>query len=349
MKLCLFSERTQAIRYMQRIPHIERSKYCIDSTIKLIIDEKYPLSKRYHFFSNSEQLIKLDYDIVHSTHYHFYFNYYHSKMPLIYKILSAKHLLGQCSHDLRQCSHDFYDRIVVQNFLKETAENVEIEIHHRAECADILERLGFNEYKNIGNKILSELSNEIGKNKNELFTIYANAQNVYDKTITKNIYETITYLNSSVKVEIDTNEIYDIFLTKIVNKKYDNIREKAINSFKRLLIDTSKYEGLTLCEIMCLVWTKIKTLPERDEELINRFIKEVADMELTSSSGCVSRLLNILSDFFDDVKPIELTYIKQLKSNIYDLYKHASKPENRIGIIKSALLVLMKFLVWKAY
>jgi hypothetical protein len=323
-----FSDRTQAIRYMQRIPHIERSKYCIDAMIKLIVDERFPLSERYHFFSNSEKFIKLDYDIVHSTHYHFYFNYYNSKMPLIYKILSAQHLLGQCSHD-------FYDHIAVQNFLKEIAENVEIEIHHRAECADILDRLGFNEYKNIGNQILCDLSYEIGKNKNELFTIYANAQNVHDKTITKKLYETIKYLNSNVKVEIDTTEIYELFRIRIADKKYDNIREKAINSFQRLLIDTSRYEGLTLCEIMCLVFSKMKSLPENYEELIHRFIEEVADMDLTCSSGHVSRLLNVLSGFFEDVKPIQISYIEQLKANIFALYTQALQQQNEM--IKSAI------------
>lgn len=317
-----WEDRTQAIRYMQRIPHLERSKYCIDSTIHLILDKRFPLRNRYHFFSNNEKIIKLDYDIVNACH-DFYFNNHESfNGPIIYRILSAQYLLTQFPIGT-------YDSDKVQKFLYEIAVDKDTEIHHRAECADILSRVGYYEYREMGDKVLDELGSMFKSEKDSLFTIYANAQNVHDKTITKKLIESIQYLSSIITPTKHSGEVFEVLKKELDKEKYNEKRETVLSSFQRVIIDTSKYEGLSLCDIMLMVWEKMIQSKDFDF-LLERFIEELSEMDGSCSSGHVSRLLNVLSGFFDDIKPVQISYEEQLRSNIFGRYTNLLRTTDEI-------------------
>lgn len=307
-----WEDRTQAIRYMQRIPHVNRSEYCIDCTIQLILDEKYPLRNRYHFFSNNEKIIKLDYDIVNACHYYYFLNHEKFNGPLVYTILSAQYLLTQFPLGT-------YDDQSVQDFLYNIAKDPENEVHYRAECADILSRVGYDKYREMGDLVLNELGNMLRLEKDKLFTIYSNAQNVHDETITKKIIDSLQYLISTTVPKCHSGEVFEILKDKLKDSRYDTIRDKVIESFQRVIIDTSRYEGLNMCDIMLHVWERIIGSPNK-EELINRFIEELSEMNNSCSSGHISRLLNVLSGFFDDIKPVQISYEEQLKSNVFGRY-----------------------------
>jgi len=307
-----WEDRTQAIRYMQRIPHIEREKYCIDATINLILDEKFPLRDRYHFFSNNEKIIKLDYDIVNACHHFYFLNQEKFGGPIVYKILSAQYLLTQFPIGT-------YDSESVQNFLLDISLDENMEIHYRAECADILSRVGYQNYKEKGEKILEELGKIFNSDKDKLFTIYSNAQNVHDENITKKVAESLKYLASTVISKCHSGEVFER-IKEILNENcYNENREKIIESFQRLIIDTSRYEGLNMCEILLLIWEKIRTSENRIE-LEKRLLEELCEMKDSCSSGHVTRLLNVLSGFFEDIKPVQISYEEQLKTNIFARY-----------------------------
>ena len=53
-----WEDRTQALRYMQVIPHIEKNIHCIETVISILSDDIYPFTQRFHFISNNEKYIK---------------------------------------------------------------------------------------------------------------------------------------------------------------------------------------------------------------------------------------------------------------------------------------------------
>jgi hypothetical protein len=304
-----WSDRTQAVRYMQRIPHIHRVKYCIEATLSILTDEQYPLEHRYHFFSNSEAIIKLDYELVNASHHYFFFNFKNFKSPLIYKILSAQYLLTQFPLGT-------YNMEEVQKFLIDIAKDKNCEINYRAECADILDRAGYGDGKRIGTEVICELGELFLENKRS--TIYTNLQNVHDKTVSQSVIQTLRNLIKNTSTTRNSEEVYNC----IINPKFDNNekrKEALVEVFQRILIDTAKYEGLSMCEIMMLVWEKIVVSPNR-EEMENRLVDEMFEMYQSCSTGHLSRLINVLSGFYQDVQPVKISYEEQLRSNVFARY-----------------------------
>lgn len=311
-----WEDRTQAIRYMQRIPHIHRDKHCIESSISIITDEQYPLESRYHFFSNNEKIIKLDYEIVNACHLYFFFNFEKFRSPLLYRILSAQYLLTQFPLGT-------YDMEGVQSFLLSVARDTNVEINYRAECADILDRAGYGEAKDIGTQTIIELGELYTDNKRK--TIYTNMQNVHDISVTKQVIDTLRNLIKQTTTERNSEEVYHSITD--INKHYKGDedrgtedllkkREAVIETFQRIIIDTSRYEGLPMSEIMMLVWEKIATSENR-LELEKRLVDEMYEMHKTCSTGHLSRLINVLSGFYDDIQPVKISYKEQLRSNVF--------------------------------
>ncbi len=302
-----FEDRTQGLRYMQRIPHIKREKNCIECSITILCDEKYPIRDRYKFFANNDKYVKLDYDIVNACHKYFFNNFEKFKAPLEYKILSAQYLINQHVETI-----DDIERI--QGFLINIAKDVSEQINYRAECADILSRSGYNNGKDIGNEVIRELGSLYDVNKKT--TIYSNLENVHDATITKQLLDSLNSLIQTVESTKHAGEIYEDIVELTKNDDRSHI---ICESFQRVLIDTAKYEDLTMCDIMCLVWEKIITSSSK-QELQKRFLDELFEMYQTCSSGHLSRLLNVLSGFFDDITPVKISYAQQLRSNIFAHY-----------------------------
>ncbi|MDD4931353.1 MAG: hypothetical protein PHG66_04400 [Candidatus Colwellbacteria bacterium] len=312
-----WEDRTQAIRYMQRIPHIHREKHCIECTISIITDEQYPLEARYHFFSNNEKIIKLDYEIVNACHHYYFFNFEKFRSPLLYRILSAQYLLSQFPVGT-------YDMEGVQSFLINIAKDTNTEINYRAECADILDRIGYGDAKEIGTNTIIELGELYTDNKRK--TIYTNMQNVHDLSVTKQVIDTLRNLIKMTKTERNSEEVYNSITdikvhyspteAGVTKEELAKKREAIVEVFQRIIIDTSRYEGLPMSEIMMLVWEKIATSENR-RELEKRLVDEMYEMHQTCSTGHLSRLINVLSGFYDDIQPVKISYKEQLRSNVF--------------------------------
>jgi len=333
-----WEDRTQAIRYMQRIPHIKRIRACLDAITTIITDEQYSIESRYHFFSNSEKYIKLDYELVTYCHHFFFFNFYKFPHILTYRILSAQYLLEQSSVTQEELT-------VIQTFLLDLAKDKHTEVHYRAECADILSRIGYPPYKRMGSDIINELGmgiSEGGSVNNKLLNIYSNLENVHDETINKSVIDTLRLLieksherreveqkkenenkgetDNEIKreelPERNTGEIYE----RIVNLTNEDPRkENIINSFNRIIIDTAKYEGLNMSEILMLTWDYIINSNDR-KEMEKRMLDELDEMYKTCSTGHLSRIMNILSGFSCDFQPVKISFQQQLRSNVLGRY-----------------------------
>jgi hypothetical protein len=303
-----WNDRTQTIRYMQNIPYINKYNIINKCMESILTDNQYSYNDRYFFFSNNEALIKLNYEIVNYCHKYIYDNFETLKYPFIYKILSSQYILTQFTEDS-------YDSIQLQNFLLDTSRDKNMSVNIRAECADILHRSGYKNFKNEGYLCIQELGELYIVNKKS--HIYTNSQNVHDLYISKSVISVLHKLvNESYNMseEIHSGLIYNDLVN--YNYKSEEEKENTLGSFKRILIDTGRYDGYTILKILLMVYNKINNSNNK-EELFNRMIQELTEMDSTCSTGHLSRVLNILSGYFPGYSAVNISYEDQLKSNIF--------------------------------
>jgi hypothetical protein len=304
-----FEDRCQAVRYMQRIFYLNNLKYCTDVAINILKDESQPFSKRYYFFSNNDAYVKLDYEIVNECHKYVYNHFYEFNAPLMYKILSAQFILAHLLHTE-------YDRDELQQFLLEIANDKEQSVNYRAECADILYRHGVEKhYVEDAENVIKELGELYQKNK--VSTIYTNAQNVHDITINKKIINTLQKLIETVKTTRNSGEVLESIRNEHSYLDSEKLH-KIMSSLERITIDTAKYEMLNMSDILVLVWEYICN-SEHKNELENRLLQELEEMDETCSTGHLSRILNVLSGYFVE-SSVEISFKEQLRSNIFARY-----------------------------
>ena len=335
-----FEDRCQGVRYMQRINYTGGMKYCIQATLSILKDEKYPFEKRYYFFSNNDAYIKLDYEIVNACHKYIYENFENFNVPLLYKLLSAQFILAHFVETE-------YDRKKLQDFLLSVAQDKDQTINYRAECADILYNYGVESiYVQSATNVIRELGKLYTQNKKS--TIYTNTQNVHDETINKNIINILRKLIQKVKITDRRNsgEILEIIRNKYSHLE-QNRMDKIMSSLERIMIDTAKYEMLNLSDILLLVWeyiqsqecSEVNKLNNKDELEI-RLLQELEDMDQTCSTGHLSRILNVLSGYFTD-NVVQITLKDQLRSNIFARYTKLIKmlPETQQEKINEELML----------
>lgn len=296
-----FEDRCEAVRYMQRIPHVNR-KETINSMLSILKHILFSFIKRYYFMSNNDRIIKLDYDLVNTGHKCVYDDFDSLNAPLHYKINSSQHILTQ----LRL---EDYDKDEVQSFLLNIGKDTNKSLNLRAEACDILSRCAWDiPIKEEAKKIIEELGEDISV----LRTIYTNSQNVHNEHITDSFLQTLRSLKSDTLITHNIDEINGLLKLEIHSNNYD----KLSNVFQQILINTARYDDLTLTEILLLIYERICDHPSH-EELKKRLIEEMCDMDGTCSTGYLSRLLNVLSGFYDNVAPVRISYKDQLRSNIF--------------------------------
>ena len=304
-----YDDKCQGVRYMQRIHYTGGMKYCIEATLSILKDDKYPFNKRYYFFSNNDAYVKLDYEIVNECHRYVYENFEQFNAPLLYKLLSAQFILAHFVPTE-------YDRIKLEDFLLSVAEDKEQTINYRAECSDILYNYGIEKhYVESATRIIKELGELYTQNKSS--TIYTNIQNVHDTTINKTIINTLRELIQQIKSKRHSGEVLEIIRNKY--SYLDKTRmDKILSSLERIMIDTAKYEMLSISDILVLVWEFI-CQSEHKDNLEYRLIQELEDMDETCSTGHLSRILNVLSGYFSE-SVVQISLNDQLRSNIFARY-----------------------------
>jgi hypothetical protein len=106
---------------------------------------------------------------------------------------------------------------------------------------------------------------------------------------------------------------------KLTRNHPEKERSKILASFNFILIYPAKYEGVTLSEVLSLVWNKIcSQTPEVKVELEKRLLQELCDMNDTCGTGLVGRLINVLSGFVqEEALQIKMNVKDQLRSNVF--------------------------------
>lgn len=334
-------DRMQAVRYMNKIPHIDMLKYTLEACISIIEDENHPIGERFFFFSNNESGTKLNDYLMRDCYLH-YFKYSIDKKhhPLILRLLTAQYIYMSIDHD-----KDIWED--ARRFIINTAIDTNETVYIRSEAADILGREIIKEDGEIGDDIIDQLGELYVDNK--ISTIYTNSQNAHNETITesvmsvvKNLAQTYKNLLTPVKSNANTNEnendvigftdsalgenneinntghIYEKII-KLTQNIEEQRKDKILSAFNYILVYPAKYEGLKLNEILVLVWYKIQE--QNDEikcELENRLLQELYDMDNTCGTGLLTRLINILSGYIQDDKfQIKMSIKDQLRSNVF--------------------------------
>lgn len=189
--------------------------------------------------------------------------------------------------------------------------NIEIEVKPKRE--------------NITDKINEKLKNG-GDEKRKIYlnrrNIYENGQNVHITEINESMKEIVIKLYKKYGyIFKEKIKWMNQLSTFIYSLKLDIVSlTKIKGSFDRILSDTSTFtsENLTMLDICLLVWKTI-TEDKNKEELQKRLVEELIDMNGMCSTGHTTRLINILSGFFDEYT-IKTHYKDQIKVYLTNHY-----------------------------
>lgn len=339
-----FHDRTQAVRYMNRIPHIDMLGNVIECACKIISDDRYPIRERYFFFSNNEKYIRLDGHTVRACH-HYYFKLSedNKSYPLILRLLSAEYI-----YQLENQKHELW--YPARDFIVKLALDKNESVFMRSEAADVLKRKITDEDFDIGTIVINELGSLYQQNR--VATIYTNAQNAHNEAITESVMNVVRTLSNDPKINppkkienlgnnsllgfssankpedrlLTSADIYSKIIAlpdEIIDSSGNNVpntkKQKIDAAFQHILIYPSRYEGICLSDILVFVWRKIdQQSPEIKIELEKRLMDELFDMDQTCGTGYLTRIINTLSGYIQEENlQIKMNINDQLRANIF--------------------------------
>ena len=337
-------DRMRAVRYMDRVPHINRLEGCLEAAKSIINYEDCPIGQRYYFFSTNEKIVKLGGDIVKACHaYFFTTGFERSHWPLILRLLSGSQIYMTERQHLPIWTQ-------AREFILKLAIDPQETVRIRAEAADILCRCVTMEDAVIGRKVIADLGDLYMTNK--MTTVYSNAQNAHDNTITESVMAVIrallkernmkTYNEQKLLedgkleaaptgftataaqkagAEQNTGHIAErlIILTKDSPHAYTT---KVFTAFNFVVVHPAKYEGITPSDLLCLIWNKAQNQKaDIKKELEKRLVEELHDMIDTDgacSTGIVGRLVNVIQGYIQEEGfEIKMSIKDQLRANVF--------------------------------
>lgn len=337
-------DRMRAVRYMDKIPHLQKLEDCLEAAKKIIDYDDCPIGERYWWFSNNEKITKLSGELVRACHHYFFTaGLERSHWPLILRLLSAAQIYTTELHH-----NPIWTK--AREFILKLALDKDESVRVRGEAADILSRQIIMEDGIIGREVLNQLGDLYAEQK--FSNVYNNAQNVHNEAISESVMGVIRHLlqekarrafreqNADEKtkqeqasissftasatkrdVEQHTGDINErlLVLTKDMEKEK---KSKVFSAFNFALVHPVKYEGVTASDLMVLIWNKIQNQSsELKSELEKRFVEELHDMIATDgacSTGIVSRLVNVLQGYVhDEGLQIKMSVKDQLRANTF--------------------------------
>ncbi len=322
-----YGDRKQAIRLMYLIPRVNRNKDVITSILSILQDPNIELKHKCDLISGYEQRNFVS-EILFPCHVFYYNNF---PIPLNFKIQSMQYILENriskfTDVDLEILFSNKSNPLKIlkpdEIFAKCEKELFNLSINDkeslniRAQSADILIRCGSSNFKALGEVCIDNLSDFLKVDKKLTVmtakTIYSNSMNVHDKSITISVYESLQCLISTVIPTYTFDDIYEKVLVLSKNK------EKVMETLQSIKIDTSKFLGVSVEYILCIVYQKLSETIHSDE-IFARLIQELEEFENGCSSRYVSTFVNCFSGFNIEglSAPIKISFDQQLKSNIY--------------------------------
>jgi hypothetical protein len=290
-----YIDRMQAIRYMAKIPYKNFIDHCVEASTVIIYDERIDPYEKFFFYANNDKYIKLEDNIVHRLHPIYFKEAKLENYPLEVTLLSARYIFINYSYDSD-------DRMDVLEYILNIADDKNETVYARAECADMLANFGEGNEVYFGKKIMEELGTLYDESLHK--TIYTNAQNVHSESVNDSVrkiirslrkeFNTIKLQSGQYTLENIENDLFAL------QSNFESIREKIKSFFFRIMTDPSKYERLTLSDILLLVYYKIQTFDQESKNTcIKRLLEEALESLETCTTGYLTRIINVLSGFVE--------------------------------------------------
>lgn len=182
----------------------------------------------------------------------------------------------------------------------------------RADAYDILLKYATGDEEKGSIRILLKLlgGNGLG--------LYGNSQNVHSTSIEKSVEQLINRLGVKIPddgtpVEVEFEKIKSGLGKRICD---DRIRYDLELALQRIELDEAVYgvQNMTLKTILCKLYAFILG-SEFKEELISRLVEELLESSNKCSSGFVSRLVNVLSGYHQDMT-LTISFEEEIISKI---------------------------------
>ena len=303
--------------------------------------------------------------------YNLQFNFLINDNSVNYTILSGQYLLQF------YCENNMNLSLTIQHIMLNIAEDATRDYNERADAADTILSYSNN------TEILEQAQNiiiQLGITSQKDVTIFDNKQNVHTQEIEQSAIHILEFINNmTIKKQITfedvLSEINKMLLTNKQETRVDNklsnttckfcesylINDKFCNSTCEMLLDKhekikvslnrikldrclySKFSN-TLENILLKVWNYISTSEFKDELKI-RLLDELQDMSGTCSSGFLTRLVNVISGYEDNLN-IKISWEQQIVANFvgrmnYQLKQLISNNNNSLFVDKIDEIILL--------
>uniref|UniRef100_A0A6C0KFX0 Uncharacterized protein n=1 Tax=viral metagenome TaxID=1070528 RepID=A0A6C0KFX0_9ZZZZ len=218
-----------------------------------------------------------------------------------------------CQYMFEKCTPDEPTRQRMEQFLLQIADDITIAEDTRADACDILLQNGRDESRALARNALFVLAGgEMARS-----NIFKNSQNVHVRSIEESVEKLVEKL-STYHPRNETVYDFDTTREKLLEKigKTHEHREDVEGALLRIVIDRAVYghSNMTLTTILAKMWTYIQDSEHR-EELEKRLVEELIESNNKCSSGYVSRIVNTLSGF-DEQMSISISFEDQIIANL---------------------------------
>ena len=305
-------DRMQCVRYMCKIPFKDYITHSIDAGKTIILVNNYDPYKLFYFYANNDKYIKLDDHVVYGLHPTFLQRCVAENLPFELMMLVCKAIFITYPFDSDE-------RTEVLEYVLNIADDVNESICARAECADLLFTFGEGDEIFFGKKIINQLGELY--NENKIKTVWSNSQNVHTESIQSSVLDVVKTLHRKMcerNIEVTIEGIKESLIEHFTQISHLHSIEDMVNTFcYRILVDPSKYVGLTLFDIFVLVWRVIQESEHR-EELLLRLLEEIMEMDGTCSTGYLTRIVNVLSGYVESEElQLRLSPKDELRSAVF--------------------------------
>ncbi len=274
-------DRMQSVRYMCFIPYRDGAMHCREAAEAIVFDLSIDIYKRYYFFSNNERYFKLTDDIVHYIHPLFFERGLKEGYPFELIIRSARYILSfyHVETDIRQN---------VLNWLLDIADDLTEAHRVRAEVADVLITCGEPDEAEFGLGIIQL----IGVRKD----FYESQENIHNNDIGKSAKNILRALQTTISKQDLDGVSCDEILNYILPFALELEDRQMIDSFfLRVQTDPTRFERLTLLDILKMVFLKLKQQSESYFDTGRlRLYQEITDAVDTCATGYMVRILNVM-------------------------------------------------------
>lgn len=231
----------------------------------------------------------------------YYINHFYKCNILYYKLISARPILQKIpiyyttEHPITKQNRCVYKD--VKDFFLERGKDESESVNVRADCLDALYSF-CSETREEVKKIIDDMGNLYTENKEQ--TIYTNAQNVHSKGIQITAIASLKNLAYYHHPDSNLDELYLAILARLCDD--NEKRDKVIKALKRIMIDPTRINALSISQIISIIWKEIQRQAKYKDELERRLIEELYEADETCSSGFFTRLINVLCGFSPLVK-----------------------------------------------